>query len=95
MMPPLTSAPTAISACSGATATPWPKAIVMVLSSPQRDGTIGSAFSGSSVTRRSSWPLLRRKALWPSTPTPSAIFAVPMFEEKMNTSGTVSTRCWA
>ena len=64
----------------------------MVLSSPQRGGTIGSALSGSSVRSRSSWPILRRKALWPSTPMPSAILAVPMFDEWMNTSGTVRTR---
>ena len=35
-LPPLTSAPTAASAWIGATARPWPKAIVAVLISPQR-----------------------------------------------------------
>jgi hypothetical protein len=34
-------------ACSGATESPWPNAMVMVLSSPQCLGTIGSALSGS------------------------------------------------
>ena len=45
-MPPFTSAPTAIKACSGATARPWPNAIVMVLSSPQRGGTSGIGVFG-------------------------------------------------
>ena len=49
MQPPFISAPTAIVACSGATERPWPNAMVMVLSSPQRFGTIGIALSGSSV----------------------------------------------
>src|SRR4051794_20945294 len=62
-MPPFTSALTAIKACRGATARPWPNAIVIVLSSPQRGGTSGMAFSGSSVTSRSSWPVFLKKAL--------------------------------
>ena len=66
--------------------------MVMVFSSPQRAGTIGSAFSGSSVRSRSSWPIFFRKALCPSTPTASAMRAEPMFEEWMKISGTFSTR---
>ena len=80
-LPPFTSAPIAITACSGATDRPWPNAMVTVLSSPQRLGTIGSALSGSSVRSRSSWPILRRNALWCSTPSASAMRAVPMFDE--------------
>ena len=92
IMPPLTSAPTAISACNGATLSPWPKAIVIVLSSLQRFGTSGSAFSGNSVRSRSSWPILLKNALWPSTPTISAMRAVAMLEECVKTSGTVRMR---
>ena len=90
--PPLTSAHTAAAACSGATDRPWPKAMVTVLSSPQRLGTSGSALSGSSVRMRSSWPIFLRNALWPSTPIASAMRAVPMLEEWMNTSGVDRTR---
>ena len=79
--PPLERAPTAIMACKGATFSPCPKAIVIVFNSPQRLGTNGSALSGSSVRKRSSWPILRKKALCPSTPTISAMRAVPMLEE--------------
>ena len=35
-----------ITACNGATESPWPKEIVTVFSSPQRLGTIGMALSG-------------------------------------------------
>ena len=80
-MPPFISAPTAMVACSGATERPWPNAMVMVLSSPQRFGTIGIALSGNSVVTRSSWPIFFRNHLWCSTPMPSAIFAVPMLDE--------------
>ena len=66
--------------------------MVIVLSSPQCLGTSGSALSGNSVRSRSSWPIFLRNALWPSTPTISAMRAAPMFEEWVNTSGTVSTR---
>ena len=58
----------------------------MVLSSPQRFGTIGIALSGSSVRSRSSWPTFFRNALCASTPCPSAIFAAPTFDEKVKTS---------
>ena len=64
----------------------------MVLRSDQCLGTSGSALSGNSVRKRSSWPIFLKKALWPSTPTISASRAAPMFEEWVNTSGTVSTR---
>ena len=67
----------------------------MVLSSLQFLGTNGSALSGSSVRRRVSCPILRRNALCPSTPTIIAMRAVPMLEEWMKTSGTVSMRCSA
>ena len=80
-MPPFDSAPTAIIACSGETLRPCPKAIVMVLSSPQFFGTSGSAVSGNSVCSRVNWPILRKNALCPSTPTISARRAAPMFEE--------------
>ncbi len=71
---------------------PWPNAMVMVLISVQRDGTIGAALSGSSVRSRSSRPIFFRKALWPGTPTPSATLAEPMLEECVKTSGMVMTR---
>ncbi|GJE73423.1 hypothetical protein CHKEEEPN_4988 [Methylorubrum podarium] len=90
--PPLTIAATAAAAWIGATAMPWPKAMVMVLISAQRGGRIGAADSGSSVRIRSSRPIFLRKARWPGTPTPSAILAEPMLEEWVNTSGMVSTR---
>ncbi len=61
--PPFISAPTPMSDCSGATDRPWPNAMVTVLSSPQRLGTIGSALSGSSVRIRSSWPSFLRNHL--------------------------------
>ena len=80
-MPPFISAATPITACNGATEKPCPKAIVMVLSSPHRLGTIGSALSGNSVRSRSSWPIFFRKALCPSMPTAIAIRAAPMFDE--------------
>ena len=80
-MPPFISAPIAIIACSGATERPWPNAMVTVFSSPQRLGTSGSALSGSSVRSRSSWPILRRNALWCSTPSVSAMRAVPILDE--------------
>ena len=80
-MPPFINAATPITACNGATERPWPKAMVMVLSSPQRLGTIGSALSGSSVRSRSSWPSFLRNALCASTPIASAARAAPMFEE--------------
>ena len=70
-----------ITACSGATDSPWPNAIVTVFNSPQRFGTIGAALSGNSVRSRSSWPILRRNALCASTPCDSAIRAAPMFDE--------------
>ena len=88
----MTSAATAIIACSGATLMPWPKAIVIVLSSLQCLGHSGSALSGSSVRKRSSWPIFFRKAWCASTPTISAMRAVPILEEWVNTSGTLSTR---
>ena len=62
-LPPFISAPIAIIACSGATDSPWPNAMVTVLSSPQRLGTSGSALSGNSVRSRSSWPIFLRNAL--------------------------------
>jgi hypothetical protein len=74
-------AATPITACSGATESPWPNAMVTVFNSPQRLGTIGSALSGSSVRSRSSWPTLRRNALCASTPTDSAMRAAPTFDE--------------
>ena len=80
-MPPFISAATPITACNGATDRPCPKAMVMVLSSPQRLGTIGSALSGNSVRSRSSWPSFLRNALCASTPTASAMRAAPMFDE--------------
>ncbi len=64
----------------------------MVFSSLQRLGTSGSALSGSSVRSRSSWPIFFRNAWWPVTPTISAMRAVPMLEEWVNTSGTVRMR---
>ena len=85
-------AATAAAAWIGATAMPWPKAMVIVLISLQWDGTIGAALSGSSVRSRSVRPIRLRKALWPGTPTPSAILAEPMFEECVNTSGMVMSR---
>ncbi len=75
-----------ITACSGATAMPWPNAMVTVFSSPQCLGTIGEALSGNSVRSRSSWPILRRNALCASTPCDSAMRAAPTLEEKVNTS---------
>ena len=81
-----------ITACSGATDRPWPKAMVIVLSSPQRFGTIGSALSGSSVRSRSSWPSFLRNALCASTPCDSATRAAPTFDEKVNTSDSVMER---
>jgi hypothetical protein len=36
--PPLTAAANADATCTGLTAMPWPKPIVMVLMSPQREG---------------------------------------------------------
>ena len=75
------SAATPITDCSGATESPWPNEMVTVLSSPQRLGTIGSALSGNSVRSRSSWPTLRRNALWPSIPTDKAMRAAPTFDE--------------
>jgi hypothetical protein len=80
-MPPFISAATPMIACSGATDRPWPNAMVMVLSSPQRLGTIGSALSGNSVRSRSSWPIFLRNALWASTPIAMAMRAAPMFDE--------------
>ncbi len=80
-MPPFIKAATPITACSGATERPWPKAMVMVLSSPQRLGTIGSALSGNSVRSRSSWPIFFRNALCASMPTAIAMRAAPMFDE--------------
>ena len=80
-LPPFTSAPTAITACSGATERPWPNAMVMVLSSPQRFGTSGSALSGSSVRSRSSWPILLQERLVVLDAEASAMRAVPMLEE--------------
>ena len=64
----------------------------MVLSSPQRLGTIGDVLSGSSVRRRSSCPSLRRNALCASTPCDSATRAAPTFEEKVKTSDSVIER---
>src|ERR1700729_1013580 len=75
-----------ITACSGATAMPWPNAIVTVFNSPQWRGRIGEALSGSSVRSRSICPILRRNALCASTPCDSAIRAAPTFDEKGNTS---------
>ena len=75
-----------ITACSGATAMPWPKAIVTVFNSPQCCGRIGEALSGNSVRSRSSWPSLRRNALCASTPCDNAIRAAPTFDEKVKTS---------
>ena len=75
-----------ITACSGATAMPWPKAIVMVLSSPQRFGTIGAALSGNSVRQPVELADLFQNARCASTPCPSATRAAPTFEEKVNTS---------
>jgi len=60
--PPLRVAAIPITACSGATDRPWPKAMVTVLSSPQCLGTIGSALSGNSVRSRSSWPIFFKYA---------------------------------
>ena len=64
----------------------------MVLSSPQRFGTIGEALSGNSVRSRSSWPIFFRNALCASTPCASAIRAAPTLEEKVNTSDSVIER---
>ncbi len=75
-----------ITACSGATAMPWPNAIVTVFNSLQRFGTIGDALSGSSVRSRSSCPILRRNALCASTPCDSAMRAAPTLDEKVKTS---------
>ena len=80
-MPPFISAAMPITACSGATERPWPKAIVMVFSSPHRLGTIGSALSGNSVRSRSSWPIFFRNALCASMPTAMAVRAAPIFDE--------------
>ncbi len=79
--PPFISAATPITACNGATERPWPKAMVTVLSSLQRLGTIGSALSGNSVRSRSSWPNFLRNALCASTPDRQAMRAAPMFDE--------------
>src|SRR5258708_5687705 len=79
----------------GATESPCRNAMVTVLRSAQRMGTSGSALSGNSVRSRSSCPIFRRNHLWCSIPRLNAIRAVPMLEEYVKISGTVSTRLCA
>ena len=79
--PPFISALIAATACNGATESPWPNAIVTVLSSAQRLGASGSALSGNSVRSRSSWPIFLRNHLWCSTPRLTAMRALPILDE--------------
>jgi hypothetical protein len=48
-LPPFARAATAMLACSGVTAIPWPKETVAVVTSLQEEGRSGAALSGSSV----------------------------------------------
>ena len=65
----------------------------MVLRSDRCSGTSGSALSGNSVRKRSSWPICTEgEALQALNTTISARRAAPILEEWVNTSGTVNTR---
>ena len=65
----------------------------MLLISRQGLGTSGEPTSGSSIEAARNRPMRPMKAFWLSMPNCNAILAEPMFDEKVKTSGRLSTRC--
>ena len=90
--PPLTSAAAAVATCSGVSEMPWPKPMVMTLTSRHFAGKCGLPTSLISIAGEVSSPNRRRYSCWRVAPTASAILASPIFDEYIKISGTVSRR---
>ena len=87
------SADAALTKLSGVTEIPWPKAMVITLTSRHFAGKCGAATSDISIFGAFNSPSRARKSrcLWP--PAAIAILAAPIFDEYIRISGTFRTQC--